>query len=141
MRQRGGPRRTAVSITFSGSGATDMANRSKNRGTAFESLVVTALQDHLGPETCRRTTSGAKDRGDIHGLYIRGLRTVAECKNTKAAQLGTHWAEVEVERGNDDADVGLLILKRHGKGQALDQWVTLTLRELLTIVMGVRPDG
>ena len=116
-------------------------SRQKQKGTAMETLIVTELQKHLGPEICRRTTSGAKDRGDIHGLYIRGLRTVAECKNTKASQLGTHWAEVEVERGNDDADVGLLIHKRHGKGQALDQWVTLTLRELLTIVMGVRPDG
>lgn len=114
---------------------------SKRKGTAFESLIVAGLQQHLGDGVCRRTTSGAKDRGDIHGLYIRGLRTVAECKNTKATQLGTHWNEVEVERGNDDADVGLLIHKRHGKGQALDQWVTLTLRELLTIVMGVRPDG
>ena len=114
---------------------------SKRKGTAFESLIVAGLQQHLGDGVCRRTTSGAKDRGDIHGLYIRGLRTVAECKNTKATQLGSHWNEVEVERGNDDADVGLLIHKRHGKGQALDQWVTLTLRELLTIVMGVRPDG
>lgn len=113
---------------------------SKRKGTAFESLIVAGLQQHLGPEICRRATTGAKDRGDIHGLYIRGLRTVAECKNTKTSQLGAHWNEVEVERGNDDADVGLLIHKRHGKGQALDQWVTLTVRELLTIITGSRPE-
>jgi len=115
-------------------------SRAKSKGTAFETLIVTELQARLGDEICRRTTSGAKDRGDIHGLYIRGLRTVAECKNTKASQLGTHWAEVEVERGNDDADVGILIHKRHGKGQALDQWVTLTVRELITIMTGSRPE-
>ena len=115
-------------------------SRSKAKGTSFESLIVSALQSELGDGVCRRTTSGAKDRGDIHGLYIRGLRTVAECKNTKASQLGAHWNEVEVERGNDDADVGLLIHKRHGKGQALDQWVTLTVRELLTIITGSRPE-
>ena len=112
---------------------------SKRKGTAFESLIVAGLQQHLGDGVCRRATTGSKDRGDIHGLYIRGLRTVAECKNTKATQLGSHWNEVEVERGNDDADVGLLIHKRHGKGQALDQWVTLTVRELLTIIIGSRP--
>lgn len=115
-------------------------SRSKQKGTAMETLIVTELQKHLGPEICRRTTNGSKDRGDIHGLYIRGLRTVAEVKNTKATQLGAHWNEVEVERGNDDADVGVLIHKRHGKGQALDQWVTLTVRELLTIITGSRPE-
>ena len=115
-------------------------SRSKQKGTAFETLIVADLQEHLGPEICRRTTNGHRDRGDIHGLYIRGLRTVAEVKNTKTTSLGTHWNEVEVERGNDDADVGLLIHKRHGKGQALDQWVTLTLRELLTIITGSRPE-
>ena len=115
-------------------------SRSKQKGTAFETLIVTALQEHLGPEVCRRATTGAKDRGDVHGLYIRGLRTVAELKNTKSTQLGPHWSEVEVERGNDDADVGVLIHKRHGKGQALDQWVTLTVRELLTIITGTRPE-
>lgn len=115
-------------------------SRSKQKGTKFESLIVAALQEHLGPEICRRTTNGHRDRGDVHGLYIRGLRTVAELKNTKAAQLGSHWNEVEVERGHDDADVGLLIHKRHGKGQALDQWVTLTVRELLTIITGTRPE-
>lgn len=115
-------------------------SRAKAKGTAFETLIVTALQQHLGPEVCRRTTSGAKDRGDVHGLYIRGLRTVAELKNTKATQLGAHWNEVEVERGHDDADVGILVHKRHGKGQALDQWVTLTVRELLTIMTGTRPE-
>ena len=106
----------------------------------METLIVTELQKHLGPEICRRATSGAKDRGDIHGLYIRGLRTVAEVKNTKTTQLGSQWNEVELERGNDDADVGILIHKRHGKGQALDQWVTLTVRELITIMTGKRPE-
>lgn len=114
-------------------------SRSKQKGTAMETLIVNELQTRLGPEICRRTTNGRNDRGDIHGLYIRGLRTVAEVKNTKTTNLGTHWNEVETERGNDDADVGILIHKRHGKGQALDQWVTLTVRELLTIITGQRP--
>lgn len=116
-------------------------SRSKQKGTTMETLIVTALQEHLGPEICRRTTNGNRDRGDVHGLYIRGLRTVVEVKNTKATQLGSHWNEVEVERGNDDADVGVLIHKRHGKGQALDQWVTMTVRELLTIIVGTRPEA
>ena len=115
-------------------------SRSKQKGTRFETLVVTALQQHLGPEVCRRTTTGAKDRGDIHGLYIRGLRTVAELKNHASMNLAGWVDEAETERGHDDAAVGLVIHKRRGKGKALDQYVTLPLRDLLTIITGSRPE-
>lgn len=114
-------------------------SRAKSKGTAFETLVVTALQQHLGPEVCRRATTGAKDRGDVHGLYIRGLRTVAELKNHASMNLAGWVDEAEIERGHDDASVGLVIHKRRGKGQALDQYVTLPLRDLLTIILGERP--
>lgn len=117
-----------------------MANPSKNRGTAFETLIVAELQAQLGPEICRRTTSGAKDRGDIHGLHIRGLRTVAECKNHQTMSLAGWIDEAETERGNDDAAIGLVIHKRRGKGKALDQYVTMTLRDLMTIITGTRPE-
>ena len=115
-------------------------SRSKQKGTAFETLIVTALQEHLGPEICRRATTGAKDRGDVHGLYIRGLRTVAELKNHSSMSLAGWVDEAELERGHDDAAVGLVIHKRRGKGHALDQYVTLPLRDLLTIITGTRPE-
>ena len=115
-------------------------SRAKAKGTAFETLVVTALQQHLGPEVCRRATTGAKDRGDVHGLYIRGLRTVAELKNHASMNLAGWVDEAELERGHDDAAVGLVIHKRRGKGHALDQYVTLPLRDLLTIITGTRPE-
>ena len=115
-------------------------SRAKAKGTAFESLIVAALQEELGDGVCRRTTSGAKDRGDIHGLYIRGLRTVAELKNHASMNLAGWVDEAELERGHDDAAVGLVIHKRRGKGQALDQYVTLPLRDLLTIITGTRPE-
>ena len=42
------------------------------------------------------------------------------------------------ERGNDDALAGLVIHKRHGVGDPLDQWVTCTVRELIAILRGSR---
>lgn len=114
-------------------------SRAKAKGTSFETLIVTELQNQLGPEICRRTTSGAKDRGDIHGLHIRGLRTVAECKNHQTMSLAGWIDEAETERGNDDADLGIVIHKRRGKGRALDQYVTMPLRDLITIITGERP--
>lgn len=115
-------------------------SRAKAKGTSFESLIVAELQNQLGDAICRRTTSGAKDRGDIHGLYIRGMRTVAECKNHKTMSLAEWVDEAETERGNDDAEIGIVIHKRRGKGQALDQYVTMTMRDLIAIITEQRPE-
>ena len=114
-------------------------SRAKSKGTAFETLIVTELQNQLGDAICRRTTSGAKDRGDIHGLYIRGMRVVAECKNHATMKLAEWVDEAEIERGNDDAQIGVVIHKRRGKGKALDQYVTMTVRDLLAIIAEQRP--
>lgn len=113
-------------------------SKQKAKGTSFESLIVAALQERLGDGVCRRTTSGAKDRGDVHGLYAHGRRLVVECKNHRAMNLAGWVAEAEVERGNDDALAGLVVHKRRGKGAGLDQYVTLTVRDLLAVLTGVR---
>ena len=112
---------------------------SKKAGTAFETLVVGYLRNVLHDERIeRRAKSGAKDRGDVSGLIHMGGRIVVECKNTARIELGTWANEAEVERGNDDAVAGIVVHKRHGKGQARDQWVTMTLADLVSILTGAR---
>jgi hypothetical protein len=44
--------------------------------------------------------------------------------------------EAETERGNLDAIAGVVIHKRRGKGQALDQYVTLTVRDFIALLGG-----
>lgn len=53
--------------------------------------------------------------------------------------LGGWIQEAEIERGNDDADVALVVHKRRGVGDPGDQYVTLTLRDLVTLLTGERP--
>jgi hypothetical protein len=48
--------------------------------------------------------------------------------------------EAEVERGNADAVAGVVIHKRRGKGHALDQYVTMTVRDFVVLLGGTR-DG
>ncbi|MGC5249627.1 hypothetical protein ACPXB3_22215 [Gordonia sp. DT219] len=45
---------------------------------------------------------------------------------------------MESERGNDDALAGMVISKRHGKANPLDQWVHMTVRELIAILNAKR---
>lgn len=110
----------------------------KKAGSWLETIVAGYLSEHVDDRIERRTRGGAKDRGDIAGLRHMGARVVVECKNYARAQLGTWAAEAEIERGNDDANAAIIVHKRHGKGQPADQWVTMTLGELVALLNGNR---
>lgn len=108
----------------------------RQAGSRFEREVADYLAEHVDDRIDRRVKTGAKDKGDIAGLRHMGQRVVIECKNTSRINLGTWSTETEIQRGNDDAGVGLIVHKRHGKGQPQDQWVTLTLADLVALLTG-----
>ena len=110
----------------------------KAAGTRFETQVAAYLAQHVDDRIERRTRNGSKDRGDISGLRHMGERVVIECKSTARPDLAGWAAEVETERGNDDAVAGIVVHKRHGKSQPADQWVTCTLGELVALINGNR---
>jgi hypothetical protein len=110
------------------------------KGAAFERLIADSLATQLDDDRIdRRVKHGINDRGDLTGLRIHGQRVVAELKNQKRMSLAEWVDEAEVERGNDDALIGLVIHKRRGKGDPLDQYVTTTVRDLLALMTGERP--
>lgn len=106
----------------------------RDAGARFERLIADALAEHVDDRIDRRVRNGAKDRGDIAGWRYNGLRIVAELKNTTRLSLGQWINEAEIERGNDDADVALVLHKRVGHGHAFDQYVTTTLRDFLVLL-------
>lgn len=99
----------------------------KNAGMSFETLIATYLATHVDDKIERRTKNGTKDRGDISGLRHMGQWVMIECKNSSRLALAEWASQADTERGNDDAVAGLIIHKRHGKGNAADQWVTCAL--------------
>jgi len=111
----------------------------RQKGSSFERLIADYLKANGFPFADRRVKNGAKDRGDIGGVHAHGQSVVFEAKNTSRISLGTWASEAEVERVNDEALAGVIVHKRHGKGQAGDQWVTLTVRDLTAILTGKRP--
>lgn len=110
----------------------------RNAGTAMETLVARYLNQHVDDRIERRAKNGGKDRGDISGVRHMARRLVLEVKNTARINLAGWAAEAEIERGNDDALAGLIVHKRVGKGRAEDQWVTMTLGELVALLNGNR---
>lgn len=106
-----------------------MTNRSKQKGTAFESAVVAYFNEHGFPHVERRALAGNVDRGDLAG--IPGV--VIECKATKDAAIGEHMREAETERQNAQADIGAVVWKRRQKPVG-DAAVILPLAQFVTLL-------
>lgn len=109
-------------------------------GGKFERDIADHLAAHHDDRVDRRVKTGAKDRGDIGGVRtFRNKRVVIECKNAARTDLAGWIGEAHLEAGNDDADVGIVIHKRHGNGRPGEQWVTMTVDDLLVLLNGERP--
>ena len=110
----------------------------KSAGTRFESLCRDGLNRLLGSTTIeRRAKNGAKDRGDLSGVYIGGEPCVVECKDYGGELRLPQWLkEAEVERGNADAEYGVVIAKRRGTSKFEDQYVVMTGETFAAIVAG-----
>ncbi|AIY15815.1 hypothetical protein GUY44_07570 [Pimelobacter simplex] len=113
----------------------------KSAGTRFERSIADCLARHVDDRIDRR--------GDIGGLRISSAiydqdqllhpRVVVECKDVARLNLAGWVDEADIERGNDDALIGLVVHKRRGTADPLDQYVTTTLRDLIALLTGERP--
>ena len=113
----------------------------KRAGTAFESLVVAYLAKHVDDRIERRAKSGAKDRGDVSGLRHMGERIVIETKDYGGQLKPAEWTkEARIEAGNDDALVGIVVAKRRGTSNPGEQWVLMTLADLVALLTGENPE-
>jgi len=85
-------------------------NKSKARGTAFETAIVNYLHDHGFPFSHRKVLTGRLDTGDIaigHG--------VIEAKDCAKIMLSAFVDEAVVEAVNAKASYGAAVIKRRGK--------------------------
>lgn len=98
-----------------------MVNRSKQRGTAWESAIVAYLQERGWPHAERRALNGVRDRGDIAGLP----GVVIEAKNTRDQALGSWINEANAEAANANCRIGVAWVHRRGKASAGDGYVVM----------------
>lgn len=115
----------------------------KSAGTALETLTATFLARALEDDRIeRRTRNGRHDRGDIGGVRTRGCdRVVIECKNGAGQLKAGEWiTEAQVEAGNDDAAIGVVVAKRRGTQKPGEQWCLMTLDDLAYLLGGPTPE-
>lgn len=113
-------------------------NRSKQKGTAFETAVTKYMKSYF-PNVERRALQGAHDTGDIAGISIHGKPLVIECKNTKTLNISEHMRELEREQQNADTKWGVLI--QHAPRVGFDndgntgkQWAIMPLKTLMELL-------
>nr|DAW38066.1 MAG TPA: HOLLIDAY JUNCTION RESOLVASE HOMOLOGOUS RECOMBINATION [Caudoviricetes sp.] len=107
----------------------------KTAGSRFERLIADHLNDRLcGLNADRQVRTGARDAGDIAGVHLAGKRVAIECKNVTRMDLPKWTREAHTEADNIGAAVGVVVHKRHGNGKPEDQWVTMTVADLTTII-------
>jgi len=102
----------------------------KQAGARFERAVADYLAHAVDDRIDRRVKTGSADKGDIAGVRYLGHRVVIECKDRARLDLPGWIAEAHTQRDHDDAALGLIVHKRHGRAEPGDQWVTMTLADL-----------
>lgn len=112
----------------------------KNAGTAHETAIASYLARHVDDRIERRVKHGANDCGDIGGLRVLGNRVVIECKDYAGKILPGAWVkEAAIEAGNDDAIAGVVVVKRKGTQNPGEQYVLMTVDDLIALITGERP--
>jgi hypothetical protein len=112
----------------------------KAAGAKFERLIAdglaTALED---TRIDRKVKSGAQDKGDIANVRHGEHRIAIEAKDRGGQFYAAEWvAEAEAERINDGALVGIVIAKRKGKTDPMEQWCLMTVGEFVALLRGDR---
>jgi hypothetical protein len=113
-----------------------LSNRSKQKGTAFETLIRDHLKEQWSDDIERLPLSGEKDRGDIANFRVgTGRHLVAlELKNRTQISLSQWVREAQEEAENYNAIAGAVVCKRKGKAAAGEQFIVATLSDFLTIL-------
>jgi HJR/Mrr/RecB family endonuclease len=106
-----------------------MVNRAKQKGTSFESLLVTYLTE-LGYDAERQVLKGSADQGDIRVRIPDSVGFNIEAKNVRSMSLG-QWVDESVVEAENAGRPCVVVHKRIGKGQGADQFVSMRLADFL----------
>lgn len=116
-------------------------SRARQKGTEMESGVEKYLQERFNDTEGtihRAALHGAKDLGDIFGLWWRGRKVVVEVKNCRKFEPKEWLRQAEVERGNADAEIGVVVFHVNGigLGNMGQQGVLMTLETFCKLIGG-----
>lgn len=112
-----------------------MTNRSKSKGTAWETKIVDFLKA-CGFTTARRVTlAGANDQGDIHLGTVGDPLAAIEAKNEQRMTLAGYVDEANRQAARaGSGTLGIAWVHRRGKSSPADGYVVMDGRTFARIV-------
>lgn len=110
----------------------------KAAGSRHERSIADCLAQTLDDRIDRRVKTGSADKGDVAGVRLPdGRRVVIEAKDYGGQfKVGTWLKEARVEAENDGAAMSLVVAKRRGTTNPLDQVVFMEMRDLIVLLGG-----
>lgn len=117
-------------------------NAAKQKGTAFETLVLTYMRDKGFNRVYRPATKGIYDTGDINGITRTNGRlkqAILQCKNQKTFKL-SEWLNDAVtqagqmEVGGDAIPIVVAKRPRIGEKSLGETYALLRLDDLISLL-------
>src|SRR5690606_41690620 len=93
-------------------------SRAKDTGTRAETAVVRYLQANGSPHAERRALRGRQDAGDITGTPGICWEVKARKRPISDTDVAAWLVETETEAAAADAEIGVLVVRRPGVGEA-----------------------
>lgn len=113
-----------------------MANRSKQKGTAFETQCVNYLKKFF-PKVYRPALQGGLDTGDINGVHTAISTVIFQCKNHKSWDV-SGWLNATkqqaVNMGHNALPVLLVKRKAVGNSNMGKTYAVMELSDLARLL-------
>lgn len=110
-----------------------MANPNGAKGSLFERSLLPLLCDYW-PESVRLGKQGVKDCGDFHMPF--NTIYVIEAKNVQRLNLAGWLEEARIEAANKGVPFGVVVHKRRGVSDPMEQYLTLRFGDFLEMMHG-----
>lgn len=107
-----------------------MTNRSRDKGTSWETAIVNYLREHDWIHAERRARRGNHDAGDVAG--VAGV--CIEAKAEKKITLREYIEETLVEQTNANAAIGVAWIKRPRKTSPGSGYVVMTGSQFIQLL-------
>ena len=123
-----------------------MTSPQRRKGNSYERVILDYLRES-GFRVDRTRVGWSDDRGDIHGISRAVGRDVGgrgsgdnfvpfviECKNHRRDSLPDWIKQLKQEALNAGADCGAVVHKKHGVTDGAEQFATMPLYMLVTLL-------
>lgn len=121
-----------------------MANPNGKKGSSFERLEADYFKEHWPDGAAefidRQVKVGSRDVGDLANVRLGKHKIAVELKNVKSMNLAGWVAEAQEEARNLDAVAGIVVHKRVKHGKAGEQYLTMTVDDLINIIHAARSE-